>query len=176
MTASLPTAELLEIDAPSWAPRAPMTAARSEATATLLKNGKVLVAGGVGLDTAELHDPAANTWAPTGNNMARPRSRHAMVTLVNGRVLVVGGQEDPTGSADTLRPADGPVGGCGLPGQRALEPHRHAAPVRRGAGGRGRGLERRRGDRRRALQPAPRAVGPDRQSWAFPARGTRRPS
>ena len=109
----MPTAELLEIDTPSWAPRAPLTAARSEATATLLKNGKVLVAGGVGRDTAVLHDPAANTWAPTGNNMARPRSRHAMVTLVNGQVLVVGGQEDPTGSADIYDPPTDQWAGAG---------------------------------------------------------------
>ena len=49
-----------------------MNAARYEATATLLLNGKVLIAGGAmggALKSAELYDPVANTFAAidTGN-------------------------------------------------------------------------------------------------------------
>ncbi len=49
------------------------TGRRSHHTATLLPNGKVLVAGGVGirqhgiLDSAELYDPATGTWTATGS-------------------------------------------------------------------------------------------------------------
>ena len=47
-----------------------MTAARSAYTATLLPNGKVLVAGGVGnpgaLSSAELYDPATGTFSGSG--------------------------------------------------------------------------------------------------------------
>jgi hypothetical protein len=40
----------------------PMTVARASATAMLLPNGKVLIAGGVGGSTStELYDPATNT-------------------------------------------------------------------------------------------------------------------
>src|ERR1700676_2721392 len=44
--------------------------ARYQHTATLLPNGKVLVAGGNNggaLTSAELYDPASGTWAATGN-------------------------------------------------------------------------------------------------------------
>ena len=45
-----------------------MNTARSIATATLLPNGKVLIAGGSGstgaLSSTELYDPVSNTFAP----------------------------------------------------------------------------------------------------------------
>ena len=65
-------------------------------TATLLPNGKVLIAGGFPSDfagallTAELYDPATGTFNPTGN-MGTPRGGHAATLLENGNVLVSGG-------------------------------------------------------------------------------------
>ena len=72
-------------------------------TATLLADGKVLVAGGLNntgnscssgrcliLNTAELYDPATGKWTNTGNlNLAR--GEHTATLLANGKVLVVGG-------------------------------------------------------------------------------------
>ncbi len=86
----------------SWMPTAPLAAARTEHTATLLPSGKVLVAGGRGggwdqggpLSSAELYDPATGAWTPTGP-LANPRSAHTATLLPSGRVLVVGGN-DPT--------------------------------------------------------------------------------
>ena len=79
---------------PSWASTGDMLSPRSQHTATLLNNGKVLVAGGEvssgALATAELYDPATNTWSVTGP-MRSPRVRHTATPLLNGKVLVSGG-------------------------------------------------------------------------------------
>ena len=53
-----------------WNTNYPMSAARSYHTATLLPNGKVLVAGGQNssgvANSAELFDPATGNWTSTG--------------------------------------------------------------------------------------------------------------
>src|SRR5439155_24346796 len=59
-------AEIYDPATRAWMAAAPMTTARGGHTATLLPNGRVLVAGGFGatrLATAEIYDPAANSWA-----------------------------------------------------------------------------------------------------------------
>jgi hypothetical protein len=78
----------------AWAPTMPMATARLGHTATLLTNGKVLVAGG-GMTygeeaTAELYDPATNMWVSAAP-MANQRARHTATLLLNGKVLVAGG-------------------------------------------------------------------------------------
>src|SRR5689334_1794516 len=57
---------------PSWVPTGNLGTARAYHTATLLPNGKVLVAGGIDssftvLRSAELYDPATGIWTATGN-------------------------------------------------------------------------------------------------------------
>ena len=56
-------------------------------TATLLADGKVLVAG---FNGSQLFDPDRGTWTATGT-MITPRYNHAAVLLPDGRVLVAGG-------------------------------------------------------------------------------------
>lgn len=79
----------------AFAPTGAMSAARDNATATLLDNGKVLIAGG-GLDpttelsSAELFDPTTGTLQPTGA-LPAPRASAAAIRLQNGKVLVTGG-------------------------------------------------------------------------------------
>ena len=72
-----------------------LNTARYQHTATLLPNGKVLVAGGLdisnnALASAELYDPASGTWTATGN-LNTARYLHTATLLPNGKVLVAGG-------------------------------------------------------------------------------------
>ncbi len=65
-------------------------------TATLLQNGKVLVAGGIHHDGSylrevELYDPAASTFSATGP-LVFPRTFHTATLLSNGQVLIAGGE------------------------------------------------------------------------------------
>ena len=64
-------------------------------TATLLPNGKVLVAGGFNstdfLTSAELYDPATGFWTVTGSLHDQARATHTATLLPNGKVLVAGG-------------------------------------------------------------------------------------
>lgn len=81
--------------APGWTAAASPRDQRIFHTATRLRNGKVLVAGG-GIDpalaSAELYDPDAGTWAATGS-MQVARLRHQATLLDDGRVLVTGGTD-----------------------------------------------------------------------------------
>ena len=73
-----------------------LATARYSHTATLLPNGKVLVAGGDNggaLASAELYDPASGTWTATGS-LATARDYHTATLLPNGKVLVAGGLND----------------------------------------------------------------------------------
>jgi hypothetical protein len=96
-----------------------MVVARSSHTATLLANGKVLIAGGYdehGLrgDTAELYDPSTGRFVATAS-MSTPRFGHTATLLPNGRVLVTGGNtrgsieggDQPMSSAELYEPSTG---------------------------------------------------------------------
>ncbi len=90
-----------------------MTTARFYATATLLPNGLVLVAGGVGssgvLSTAELYNPATNKWLATGA-ISHGEKGLSAILLPNGEVLVFGGVDSshqPVASAELYNPANG---------------------------------------------------------------------
>jgi hypothetical protein len=85
-----------------------MISPRYAHSATLLPNGKVLLAGGMGdssntgtdlvppqaLASAELYDPATGTFTPTGS-MHVARASHTATLLPGGRVLIVGGADGP---------------------------------------------------------------------------------
>jgi hypothetical protein len=74
-----------------------MSGARIRPNLTLLKDGRVLVAGGyisdtdlAPLATAEIYDPATGTFASTGP-MTEPRELSTATLLGDGRVLLTGG-------------------------------------------------------------------------------------
>ncbi len=88
---ALTSCEMFDPATGNWAVAHDLTTARFGHTATLLSNGKVLVAGG-GVATAELYDPAANSWTATSKPMSVARAFHTAVRLPTGQVLVAGGQ------------------------------------------------------------------------------------
>jgi len=83
-----------------------MTVPRATHTATLLRDGTVLVAGGFGrgngaeLATTERYSPATGRFAP-GPRMTTPRMGHSATLLPDGRVLLAGG----FGAGGTATPA-----------------------------------------------------------------------
>lgn len=84
-------------DAAAFVPAAPMSTSHAFHTATLLADGKVLVAGGEG-GGVEVYDSFAGTWTTTGS-LKRPRTRHSATLLQDGRVLAARGFFMPDGNA-----------------------------------------------------------------------------
>ncbi|CAF4298748.1 unnamed protein product, partial [Adineta steineri] len=82
-----------------WTTTDSMKNARWAHTATVLTNGKVLVAGGTSnigvLNNAELYDPSVRMWTTT-NNMNSRRYYHSASILPNGQVLFTGGTNGNT--------------------------------------------------------------------------------
>lgn len=94
----------------AWTPTGSMAQARFSPSATLLLDGRVLVAGGSSGSrfeaTAELFDPASGSWSPTGSMAAR-RFVHTATLLGDGRVLVAGGNGFGSSTPELYDPVTG---------------------------------------------------------------------
>ena len=100
----------------SWAVRGSLGTTRSSATATLLGNGKVLVAGGgqsagdsTPLASTELYNPVTGTFSAAAS-MTVARKYQTATRLGNGQVLLAGGYNQSSGflaSAELYDPATG---------------------------------------------------------------------
>jgi N-acetylneuraminic acid mutarotase len=125
----LSTAELFDPATGTWKLTGSMATPRAFPTATLLPNGKVLVAGGViSADgtltkTAELYDPTAGTWSSAASMFAA-RDHGMAALLVDGRAIVIGGQGSsgkPLGGAAIYSPGSNTwAAGGTFAGPRAL--------------------------------------------------------
>jgi hypothetical protein len=101
----------------SFVPTGSMTKARAGYTATLLLDGRVLIAGGDKIGSAELYDPGTGTFSRTGA-MRLARTGHRATRLMNGKVRITGPAS--TTSAELYDPATGqfaPAGGMLAPVQ-----------------------------------------------------------
>jgi hypothetical protein len=82
----------------TWTPTDPMELGRSFFTANVLRDGRVLVAGGfdgssgnIEFKSAELYDPSTASWTPAAN-MNDVRAAAVSARLPSGRVLMLGGE------------------------------------------------------------------------------------
>jgi hypothetical protein len=109
-------AELYRMSNHTFVATGSMAQPRSMHTATLLRDGRVLVVGGSdfsdgfnNLATAEIYDPITGRFTATGS-MAQGRAGHTATLLADGRVLITGGFGGgtlPLASAEIYDPATG---------------------------------------------------------------------
>lgn len=115
------TAEIYDPATGQFKPAGGLITPRSQHTASLLQDGRVLIVGGVaadperylnmGLTSAEIYDPATGRSVATGS-LAEGRSMHVACVLRDGKVLITGGNIDdavgtPSETAELYDPATG---------------------------------------------------------------------
>ena len=115
-------AELYRLGSHTFVATGSMAQPRSMHTATVLRDGRVLVVGGTdfsdgtnNLATAEIYDPLTGKFTATGS-LAQGRAGHAATLLGDGRVLVTGGFGGgtlPLATAEIYDPATGKFSSTG---------------------------------------------------------------
>ena len=88
------TAEIYDPRTDTWAPAGRIEISRAGHSATLLRDGRVLVVGGAGpastIAEAEIYYPEQNMWSRAGS-LTLARTDHSAQMMSDGRVIVAGG-------------------------------------------------------------------------------------
>ena len=109
------SAELYDRTTETWTFTGNLNVGRAGHSATLLPDGRVLVAGSIDSNfnevaSAELYDPTTGTWSLTGR-LHTARDLHMATLLRDGKVLIAGGTtggESRLASAELYDPATFP--------------------------------------------------------------------
>lgn len=109
-----------------WQTPVLMFASRYLSAAALLPNGLAAVFGGYDganvLATADIYNPAADTWTATSATMTQPRQDHTAIPLTDGTVLIAGGYNSGAGVLATAELYQPGWGGMGYLGDGVVPP------------------------------------------------------
>jgi hypothetical protein len=122
--------------AQSFSSTGSMETSRAFHSATLLNDGRVLVAGGQSaplvsssaLASAELYDPVSGNFSPTGSLNAA-RTQQTATLLLNGMVLVAGGRDSSGNALATAELFDPAAGSFSPTGSMANARFSHTATL-----------------------------------------------
>lgn len=95
-TGNIATAEIYDPNTKTVIPAREMSHPRVAHSATVLANGKVVVAGGTDhtgtvLKSIETYDPTTDSWSTSGVALTTKRQNHTATLLADGRILLAGG-------------------------------------------------------------------------------------
>jgi hypothetical protein len=98
------SAEIFDPATQVWTMTGRMSQVRTEFDGIVLPSGKVLVVGGwnspstaLARRSAEIYDPATESWTPTGKMLKSRAGENLLASLPDGRVLVAGGIDSDAG-------------------------------------------------------------------------------
>ena len=112
---ALASAELYDPASGTWKPTGALSLGRENPEIALLRDGRVLIAGGAtgkfghytSVANAEVYDPKTQRWSPTGP-MTQGRSQFTLTMLPDGHVLAAGGvSASALSSSEIYDPASG---------------------------------------------------------------------
>jgi PKD repeat protein len=131
--ASYPAAcEIFDPNTNTWTLGPSLLQPRSAHSATVLPDGRVLVAAGMTWNwettAAELYSPTSNSWSSTAS-LLNVRAQHTATLLPNGRVLVVGGWRAYFGQVSSVEVFDIAAPSTAFPGSMSVERQEFSATV-----------------------------------------------